>query len=137
MAPSDASYGSLPVLEAPVGDKLVQYAHLYELLHQWSMGGAAVPFSFAQLEQACPGPMTAMEMVGLLLGSNWGFWFQEAGLGLSPETILPSQSVIWTLQGLEKLKQIHDRSEDTRKAAASSYAVLSETSKKRRAGGSD
>ena len=69
----------------------------------------------------------------MLLGETWSLWFPGEGTGLSDHTILPRQSVLWIMQALDAMRQLYERAEESRKAAASSFAVLTEDFKKRRA----
>ena len=92
-----------------------------------------MPFTFGQLQEHCSGPLSAPQLVKFLLGDTWSLWFPEEGTGLAEGTILPRQSVLWLMHALDAMRQLYERAEASRLAAASSFAVLTETSKRRRA----
>ena len=65
-----------------------------------------------------------------LLGQQWALWFGDGGA--EPSTVLPRQAVCMLHQALDRFKSSYEKLAESRAVAASSYAVLTESHKKRR-----
>ena len=70
----------------------------------------------------------------LLLGSQWSQCFPDSA-AVSASTVIPRQMVCFLHQALDRLKITYEQLEESRVTAAASYAVLTDTHKRRRAQG--
>ncbi len=74
------------------------------------------------------GPRLRRELLGPQL---WDLW-SETGPS-STDTVLPRQSVLFLHRALEGMRASYEKLEEIKAASAQSYAVLTETHKRRRA----
>ena len=129
---AEASAQNLPDIELAAEDpKRDPLSKLHCLLTLWFNAGAAVPFTFKDLEaHGMPEPQ---QVVKFMSGDLWSNWFAEGAV--PAEDTLPRQAVLFLYNGLEKLTAHCNAQQETKEAAASCYAVLAERhgSKKRRA----
>ncbi|CAK0836913.1 unnamed protein product, partial [Prorocentrum cordatum] len=127
-----ASLDALPNIQVPAGPQLEECGRWYQLINQWYQAGACVPFTFADITSAqCP-PAEVLITAQLLLGSQWPLWF-PGDAQVSPTTVLPRQLVCFLHQALDRLKCNCEKLEESRAAAATSYAMITASHKKRRA----
>ena len=112
--------------------RLGHCSNLYYLLQSWSLAGGSVPFRLGDLRNEAVAKAGTDVLLKALLGPLWSTLFPTTPSG---KTVLPRQSVLVLLHALERLKARFEGVEETKLAAAASYAVISEASKKRRASG--
>ena len=107
-------------------------SHLYSLLQQWSLRGGMVPFTLGDLREGLS-KATSKNLRAILTAMLGPVWTKLFPTELVEEAILPRQAVLIAMHALDLLKAKFDGIQATQEAAAKSYTVLVESSKKRRA----
>ena len=127
----------LPVLSVPAGEQAVKQGQLYELLESWEAAGAATPLTFQDFIVNAHLAADAPLFMRTALGSNWELLFPNAGTqGPAPTDTIPKQAVQLLLASLRRLKQHWHEAEKAKDIAAealTSFAKMTDASKKRRA----
>ena len=80
--------------------------------------------TFEELQAPLGAGGDAEQITCQLLGEQWSLWFADEGSLKS--TVLPRQAVCLLHQAVDRLKSNYEKLEDTKTAAASSYAVLTQ-----------
>ena len=129
----DVDPSTLPDYE-PEQAALEASSHLFSLLQQWSLRGGMVPFSLGDLREGLPKEKEITARPRAILKAMLGpVWTKLFPTELSEEAILPRQAVLIAMHSLDTLKAKFEGIQATHEAAAKSYTVLVESSKKRRA----
>ena len=96
---------------------------------QWVQHGASVPFTFGDLQTRL-GIADPDALVRTLLGDLTALWFRDATAVAS--TVLPRQAALFLHQALDRLKARYEQREESKAAAAASYASIADEHKRRR-----
>ena len=76
---------------------------------------------------------TTQSLLKTLLGTQlWGGWFWKPDIVIEDGCILPRQMMAFLYYALQQLKDHYEAVEETKSAAAKSYAVLLEASSKKK-----
>ena len=120
---------TMPLLENESEARAAE--QLFALLQLWAKSGGAIPFCVNTL-MACEGSSVHLPtMMQRAMGDAWKHWVQAGGG--SNESTIPRQLVWLAHASLQRLHANAVLLAETQRAAASSYAVLTEEHKKRKA----
>ena len=120
---------TMPQLENEDHGRAAQ--QLYALLQMWAKSGGMIPFCINTL-MGCQGTSSHLPlMMQRAMGQAWRHWVQAGGG--SNEATIPRQLVWLAYASLQRLHADAELQAETHRAAANSYAVLTEMHKKRKA----
>ena len=106
--------------------------HLYQLLERWHYGGT-ISVTLAELSAHSLAKDTTQSLMLKLLGPQlWQGWFGQSDFRMVNDSVLPRQTLMFLYYALQQLKDHYEGVEDTRTAAAQSYASMVEASTKKR-----
>ena len=133
---AEAEFAMIPKDVAPKTGEKVFYkicGHLYQLLERWHFGGT-FPVTLEELASHSLAKDTMQGLMKKLLGAQlWKGWFGEENFTIVDVTsVLPRQTLMFLFYSLQQLKEHYSAVEDTKAAAAKSFAALLEAGTKRR-----
>ena len=121
--------GQLPEYR-PEGEGVDHCSNLFWLLQSWSLAGGSIPFCLGDLRNEAGAKAGVDSLITSILGPLAKSLMPPTPTG---KTVISRQTALTLLHALERVKSHFDGMEDQKQAAAASYAVILDTSKKRRA----